>query len=247
MQFRRLFLSTTVGSVTKDVEFSCKLIVLLLAGGGSVRPQAVGMISLGERSVLVGFRMFLILKSLLLNQLRIVRDRLVLERVAAQFEQCRIDPRAQIRIRRNCLLQFGRNVSIGAYTVIWVWPEHINGPGPSATLQVGDFTYFGELNNIRVSGVTRIGSKCQISQGVSIIGSNHSAIPGIPIVDQPWRTDKVDVTIEDDVWIGTNATILPGVTIGRGSIVAAGSVVTKSVPPNVIVAGVPARLIGERK
>ena len=191
--------------------------------------------------------MFRILKGMVLNQLRMVRDRLVLERVAAEFEHCRIDPRAQIRIRKNCRLQFGKNVSIAAYTVIWVWPDDITGPTPIATLEVGDFTYFGELNNIRVAGVTRIGSKCQISQGVSIIGSNHSTILGIPIIDQPWRTDKVDVSIEDDVWVGANATILPGVTIGRGSIVAAGSVVTKSVPPNVIVAGVPARFIGERR
>jgi acetyltransferase-like isoleucine patch superfamily enzyme len=191
--------------------------------------------------------MFGIVKGFVLNQLRMARDRFVLERVAAEFEGCRIDPRAQIRIRKNCRLRFGKSVSIAAYTVIWVWPDRITRPDSVATLEVGDFTYFGELNNIRVSGITRIGSKCQISQGVSIIGSNHSTIPGIPIIDQPWRTDKVDVFIEDDVWIGANATILPGVTIGSGSIVAAGSVVTKPVPPNAIVAGVPAKFIGERR
>jgi acetyltransferase-like isoleucine patch superfamily enzyme len=182
-----------------------------------------------------------------LNQIRMVRDRLVLEPVAVQFEQWRIDPRAQIRIRNNCLLHYGRNVSIGAYTVIRVWPERVNGLGPSATLEVGDFTYFGELNNIRVSGITRIRPKCRISQGVSIIGSNHSTIRGIPVVDQPCRTDKVAVIIEDDLWIGANATILPEVTIGEGSTVGAGSVVTSTVPPNVIAAGVPARFIGERR
>jgi acetyltransferase-like isoleucine patch superfamily enzyme len=191
--------------------------------------------------------MFRIVKGLVLNQLRVVRDRVVLERIAAEFDNCRIDPRAQIRIRQNSRLRFGKNVSIAAYTVIWVWPDHVTGPGSVATLEVGDFTYFGEFNNIRVAGITRIGSKCQISQGVSIIGSNHSTVPGIPIIDQPWRTDKVDVSIEDDVWVGANSTILPGVTIGSGSIVAAGSVVTKSVPPNVVVAGVPARFIGDRR
>jgi acetyltransferase-like isoleucine patch superfamily enzyme len=51
------------------------------------------------------------------------------------------------------------------------------------------------------------------------------------------------VIIEDDVWIATRATILKGVTIGHGSVIAAGAVVTKSVPPKSIVAGVPAKVI----
>jgi acetyltransferase-like isoleucine patch superfamily enzyme len=186
-------------------------------------------------------------KGMLLNQLRVIRDRIALERIAARFDTCRIDPRALITVRKNGRLQFGKHVTIGAFTVIWVSPEDITGPGAIATLEVGDHTYFGEFNNIRVAGTTRIGAKCQISQGVSIIGSNHSSIPGVPIIDQPSRTDKVGVVIEDDVWIGTNSTILPGVTIGRGSIVAAGSVVTKDVPPNVVVAGVPAKVLKERK
>ena len=55
-----------------------------------------------------------------------------------------------------------------------------------------------------------------------------------------------EVVIEDDVWIGSRATILAGVTVGRGAIVGAGAVVTRSVPPMAIVAGVPARVIGQR-
>jgi hypothetical protein len=70
MQFRRLFLSATVGSVTKSAESSCRLIILHSACGCSVGPQVAGVISLGERSILVGFRMSRILKSMSLNQLR---------------------------------------------------------------------------------------------------------------------------------------------------------------------------------
>ena len=54
------------------------------------------------------------------------------------------------------------------------------------------------------------------------------------------------VSIEDDVWIAASCVILPGVTLGKGSIVAAGAVVTKPLPPGVIAAGVPARVIGRR-
>lgn len=59
------------------------------------------------------------------------------------------------------------------------------------------------------------------------------------------RTYK-GITVKDDVWIGTNATILPGVTIGKGAIVGAGAVVTKDVPPYAIVGGVPAKVIKYR-
>jgi acetyltransferase-like isoleucine patch superfamily enzyme len=187
------------------------------------------------------------MKGMLINQLRLIRDRIVLERIAARFEDCRIDPRAVIHIRKHCQLNFGKHVTVGAYTVISIEPEGVIGPENGAILEVGDYTYFGELNNIRVAGVTRIGANCLISQGVSIIGSNHSYVRGVPIVAQPSRTDKVGVVIGDDVWIGTNATILPGVTIGSGSVVAAGSVVTANVPPEVIVAGIPARVVKVRK
>jgi len=191
--------------------------------------------------------MIKMLKGMLINQLRLARDRIVLERIAARFEHCRIDPRAVIRIRKHCRVEFGKHVTIGAYTVISIEPDNVTCAEDGAVLVVGDHTYFGELNNIRVAGITRIGAKCLISQGVSIIGSNHSFDSGIPITEQPSRTDKLGVVIEDDVWIGTNATILPGVTIGRGAVVAAGSVVTADVPPGAIVAGVPARVVRTRK
>lgn len=191
--------------------------------------------------------MIKLLSGLLINQLRVLRDRFVLERIAARYESCRIDPRAVIRIGKHCRLEFGHHVTVGAYTVISIEPDGITGPENGAVLSVGDHTYFGELNNIRVAGLTQIGSKCLISQGVSIIASNHSFRAGVPIADQPRQPDKEGVTIGDDVWIGTNATILPGVNIGNGAVIAAGSVVTRDVPKNAIVAGVPAKVIKVRK
>jgi maltose O-acetyltransferase len=66
------------------------------------------------------------------------------------------------------------------------------------------------------------------------------------MIDQGFK-DKEPVIIEDDVWIGARVIILPGVKIGKGSIVGAGAVVTKDVEPYSIVAGVPAKLIRKRK
>ena len=62
---------------------------------------------------------------------------------------------------------------------------------------------------------------------------------GVNVYDQP-------VVIEDDVWVGANVTILKGVTIGHGSVVAAGAVVTKSCPPYSIIGGVPAKVLRKR-
>lgn len=76
-------------------------------------------------------------------------------------------------------------------------------------------------------------------------GSHVFSDPNVPMQDQGMST-KGGIFIQDDVWIGTHAAILDGVTIGSGSIVAAGAVVTCDVPPGVIVAGVPAKVIKTR-
>ncbi len=186
------------------------------------------------------------LSILLKNSARMLRDRLVLERLASGIGQGRIDPRALIKVGEGCDIQLGQNIVIGAMTFISVERDLHSDGQATPFLHVGDETYIGELNNLRAAGGIQIGKKCLISQGVSIISSNHSTKRDLFITDQPSRTDSVGVSIGDDVWIGTNATILPGVTIGRGAIVAAGSVVTSSVAEFDIVAGVPARFLKKR-
>ncbi len=96
-----------------------------------------------------------------------------------------------------------------------------------------------------------IGSKVMFGPEVSIHGGNHATtILGRYMVDvrenEKRFEDDLGVVIEDDVWVGTRAIILNGVTIGRGAIVGAGAVVTKSVPPYAIVGGNPARVIKYR-
>ncbi|HEX3829309.1 MAG TPA: acyltransferase [Sporichthyaceae bacterium] len=80
----------------------------------------------------------------------------------------------------------------------------------------------------------------QIGPGTTILTTSHEMGPahdrGGPMTTAP-------VVIETGCWLGANVTVLPGITIGAGSVVAAGAVVTADVPPNVIVAGVPARVI----
>ncbi len=109
----------------------------------------------------------------------------------------------------------------------------------------------------------RIGKCCQINENVFIqgarIGSFVMLAPGVAILSRSHRFDRKDVpmvlqgeeapappVIEDDVWIGRNAVVMPGVRIGRGAIVGAGAVVTRDVEPGAIVGGVPAVLIRNR-
>jgi len=99
---------------------------------------------------------------------------------------------------------------------------------------------------IQVRGEVIIGNNVIFGPGVSVFSENHKfSDPDIPIVEQGEK--RKGVVIEDNVWIASGATILDGVHIGNNSIVAAGSVVNKNVPPYAIVGGVPAKILKFRK
>lgn len=91
----------------------------------------------------------------------------------------------------------------------------------------------------------RIGEFTGLGPGTMIFSSNHQFKLGEPYYTQPW-TEK-DVTIGRDVWVGAGTLIMPGVTIGDCCVLAAGSVVTRDIPPNSLAAGVPARVLRVRE
>jgi len=88
-----------------------------------------------------------------------------------------------------------------------------------------------------------IGNNVMIGPNCVISSASHSPDYRIRNKDNDMDITGAPVVIEDNVWIGANVAVMPGVTIGKHSVVAAGSVVTKDVPPDVIVAGVPAKII----
>lgn len=112
--------------------------------------------------------------------------------------------------------------------------------GQLAHMSVGRNSFIGRAE-LSVHASLRIGNCVCVNDGVKILTASHD------VTDSQWRTVAKPIVIEDHVWIATNALILPGVTLGRGAVVAAGAVVTKNVPPLGIVAGNPARLLDKSR
>jgi acetyltransferase-like isoleucine patch superfamily enzyme len=135
---------------------------------------------------------------------------------------------------RTSLLRTTGPVSLGGGVQIVV--------GAGATLSIGDGTYVNPNARILCASSVTIGAGCALSWGVSVldfVGGHELKVAGVP------RPDSAPVTIGDHVLVGARATILKGLTIGTGAVVAAAAVVTRDVPPRALVAGVPARVIAE--
>jgi acetyltransferase-like isoleucine patch superfamily enzyme len=93
-----------------------------------------------------------------------------------------------------------------------------------------------------IIGPVSIGNHVNLAQGITVTALNHNFSDTNKLIDEQGVSTQ-PVVISDDVWIGANAVILPGVTIGRHCVIAAGAVVTKDVPDNTLVGGIPAKVI----
>lgn len=141
-------------------------------------------------------------------------------------------------------VQLGDGVHLGVGSRLWA----------AKSLSIGDGTYIGRWCTIETDG--RIGRDVLIANAVGIVGrlDHDFRAVGISVRRSPWvgedlfsrREEQGEALIGDDVWIGYGAIILSGARIGRGAIIAAGSVVIGEVPPYEIWAGNPARRVGAR-
>jgi acetyltransferase-like isoleucine patch superfamily enzyme len=141
-------------------------------------------------------------------------------------------------LRRNLMgfRKCGKNVYIGDH----VW---FRAPG---NISIGANCRIHPMCFIDGPGGIEIGSNIGISSGTQIYTQNHKyKDKKIPYYQQ--EVELAKVVIEDDVWVGANSLIMAGVTLKQGTIVAAGSVVTKDSEPYSVIAGVPARKIGQRE
>ncbi len=112
-------------------------------------------------------------------------------------------------------------------------------------IEIDECTYIGPYTCLAGPGPIKIGKSCLIGSHSGIYGNNHNfADPKQKIVDQGITCKGI--TIEDDCWLGTGVKVLDGVTIGQGSVIGAGAVVTKDIPPYSVAVGVPAKVISQR-
>jgi len=162
--------------------------------------------------------------------------RLQLAQFAMGFLPRHVGNRLRIYLLRLCGFQIGQG------TVMWGAPT-ITGSGNLYTrLTIGEACWINTDCFLNLGAAIQIGNSVAIGHQVMILTDTHA------IGDSTRRAGKLTaapVSIGNGAWLGARCTILPGVTIGEGAVVAAGAVVTKSVPANVLVGGTPARLLRE--
>ena len=157
-------------------------------------------------------------------------------------------------------MQIGRGSKFSTLAVTWPHKvslgancslEHdiyLNAAGPyseGVSIQLGAGCFVGKGCEFNISHRLTVGENTLIAAGSRFIDHNHGIAAGAPIKQQP--ETSAPITIGPDVWIGANSLILQGVTIGEGAVVAAGSVVTHSVPAFTVVAGCLARPMRDRR
>lgn len=150
-------------------------------------------------------------------------------RLLHYYRYTHVDQRRLVRMGKGVLfapnvsLAHGERVSIGDRTHIGARCSLWAGP-TSASITIGDDCLFGPM--------------------VFVTAANYGVAPGARMLEQPRR--EADVVIGDDVWLGAGVLVVAGVTIGDGCVVGGGSVVTRSLAPGTIAAGVPARPVSHR-
>jgi len=142
-------------------------------------------------------------------------------------------------------ISMGRGASVGARTVLSAWDQYEGAPFTPEIL-IGEGTSIGAECHMTAITTISIGQGVLTGKKVTVTDNSHGPASADQIDIPPARrrlVSKGPVIIEDNVWIGDKATILPGVRIGRGAIIAANSVVTTDIPAGCVAAGIPARVV----
>lgn len=109
---------------------------------------------------------------------------------------------------------------------------------PTGHLEIGNNVFINYGSSLVSSNHVKVGNDCLIGTHVMVMDCDFHRVE-----DKAWDTTGEPIVIEDRVWLGNRSIVLKGVTVGHDSVVAAGSVITKDVPPRTVVAGVPAKVI----
>ena len=138
---------------------------------------------------------------------------------------------------------FGDRCTVGRYAQIA--PTGVLGGVLGEGLRLGDNANIGPFSFIGCSGYVEIGARVLMGPRVNLLAENHNIdVANVPIKSQ--GVTRQFIVIENDCWLGAGSTVLAGVTVGHDSVVAAGAVVTRDVPPCSVVGGVPAHVLRTR-
>lgn len=182
------------------------------------------------------------------NKIKSIRNIIYSSYMSVAFRKCGKNilvtyPVSMLKGGKN--ISLGENVFIGKNIVLTAWtryrdrkynPQIVIGNGTS----IGDDCHITSTNRIQIKNNVLIGRR------VLITDNSHGLCTYEDLLIEPLNRDlysKGEIVIEDNVWIGEKATILPGVRIGKGTVVAANSVVTKDIPAYTVVAGCPAKVV----
>lgn len=150
---------------------------------------------------------------------------------------CNIDSKAKLSIHNGGSIKIGNNSELLPYSMLMTYGGNI---------EIGQHCSINPFAIIYGHGNVKIGNYVLVAGGTMIIPNNHVfKDKNVPIAMQ--GNDKKGIIIEDDVWIGHGCSILDGIRIGKGAVIAAGSVVNNDVEPYSVVGGIPALLIKNRE
>jgi acetyltransferase-like isoleucine patch superfamily enzyme len=138
----------------------------------------------------------------------------------------------QVAIGDNCVLEHDIH-----FKFVGLWKE-------GKAIRIGNDVFIGCNCEFNITAGIEIGDDCLIASGCRFIDHDHGIKVGVLMRNQ--HGAEMPIVLGNNVWLGCNVIVLKGVSIGDGAIVAAGAVVTKSILPNEIWAGVPARKVGQR-
>ncbi len=174
-------------------------------------------------------------------RLKIKRLRYALEGQIKLHPKCLIEPQAELIINihseREYVIEVGKGTVIKNYARIC--PR-------SGYIEIGEGCSINPFCVLLGYGGITIGNNVRIASNTTLTAFNH-IFKNLEMKIKHQGNKCQGIIVEDDVWIGAGVRVLDGVTIGKGSVVGAGSVVTRDIPPYSVFAGVPARVIKDRK
>ena len=161
-------------------------------------------------------------------------------------EHCVIASPCSLQGKGRRRIRIGHHTSLEGHSILGCWNSFPDKDNYVSTIVIGNYCHIGEYNHITACNKIVIGNGLLTGRYVLITDNSHGGLSYEEANVFPWRRElksKGEVVIGNNVWIGDKATILSGVHIGDNVIVASNAVVTKDVPSNCIVAGVPAKVV----